>query len=369
MMKRSLKKVVKALPKSPKKRTEIVKFLASKFDLWIKLDHKNLGHPENALSDEEQTWLSKFLDRPDITYTNPGKNNQRYIGKENGKNVFVPIKYLLWNIRDLLNLANGCSLANEIDNDSFPKVFDKQLTFRQLYAFVKSRKELVFNRNIPQSSCLCRICENILLLSKEIASSAKIALANNVQSLIEVLSYSTQSSECMHSTCVNCSDLELNMDDFHNSKESITSHQWIRADNKIQKSEIELPCNEICQKFNNDIKVLKKHIYVKRQQHACYNKLKEDEVLLHVDYSENYSNIQSAYFGHDSFSIFTACCYLLKDGDLINENITIISEASDHSRIAAFTCINKVFHFVREKHNLPPEVTLHIWSDGFAGQF
>ena len=82
-------------------------------------------------------------------------------------------------------MASGCSLTNEIDIDSFPKVFEKQLTFRQLYVFLKSRKELVFNRDIPQSSCLCENCENILLLSKEIASSAKIALANNVQLLIE----------------------------------------------------------------------------------------------------------------------------------------------------------------------------------------
>ena len=120
------------------------------------------------------------------------------------------------------------------------------------------------------------------------------------------------------------------MDDFHNNKESITFHQRIRVDNKIQKSEIELPCDEICQKFNKDLKLLKKHIYVKRQQHPCYNKLKEEldenEVLLHVDYSENYSIIQQgemqcAYLAHDSFSIFTACCYLRKDGDLINDNI------------------------------------------------
>ena len=153
--KRSLKKVVKVLPKSSKKRTEIVKSLASKFDLRIKLDHKKLGRPEDALSDEEETWLSKFLDRPGITYTNPGKNNQRYIGKENGKSVFVPIKYLLWNIRGLLNIANRCSLANEIDTGSFPKVFDKQLTFRQLYAFLKSGEELVFNRDIFHSPHVC----------------------------------------------------------------------------------------------------------------------------------------------------------------------------------------------------------------------
>ena len=145
---RSLKKVVKALQKRPNKRIESVKSLASKSDLRIKLDHKKQGRPENALSDEKQTWLSKFVDRPDITYTNSGKNNQRYVGKENGKSVFVPIH--------LLNIYffNGCSLAGEIDTDSYPKVFDKQLTFRQLFAFLKSRKELVSNRDIPQSSCL-----------------------------------------------------------------------------------------------------------------------------------------------------------------------------------------------------------------------
>ena len=125
----------------------------------IKLDHKKLGRPENALSDEEQTWLSNFLDRPDISYPNLGKNNQRYVGKENGNGVFASIKCLLRNIRNLLNIANGCSLANEIGTDSFPKVFDKQLKFHQLYAFLKSGKELIFNRDIPQSSCMWEICE------------------------------------------------------------------------------------------------------------------------------------------------------------------------------------------------------------------
>ena len=51
-----------------------------------------------------------------------------------------------------------------------------------------------------------------------------------------------------------------------------------------------------------------------------YNKLKEElsenELLLHVDYSENYSNIQPGeiqctYFGHDSFSVFTTYCYTI----------------------------------------------------------
>ena len=35
-------------------------------------------------------------------------------------------------------IANGRSLANEIEIDSFPKVFEKKLTFRQLYTFLNS---------------------------------------------------------------------------------------------------------------------------------------------------------------------------------------------------------------------------------------
>ena len=106
-------------------------------------------------------------------------------------------------------------------------------------------------------------------------------------------------------------------------------------------------------RVNNQVESLKQHIYVKRQQVKCYNEIKEnleeDEILLHVDYSENYENkqqgeIQRAYFGHTTFSLFTACCYLRlpNEDDLHNDHLTITSESTDHSRIAAFTCVQKV---------------------------
>ena len=50
----------------------------------------------------------------------------------------------------------------------------------------------------------------------------------------------------------------------------------------------------------------------------------------------------------DTFSIFIACRYLLINEKAINENVTIVSEASDHSCIAAFSRINEVFDFIRE---------------------
>ena len=46
--------------------------------------------------------------------------------------------------------------------------------------------------------------------------------------------------------------------------------------------------------------------------------------------------MQRAYFGHNSFLIFTTCSYLRKDGDLINENISIISGRAYFSH---FLCV------------------------------
>ena len=87
-----------------------------------------------------------------------------------------------------------------------------------------------------------------------------------------------------------------------------------------------------------------------------------------IDYSENYVNkeqqeIRSAHFGHKCLSIFTACCYFcLGNGDLVNENMAVILEASDHSRRAGHTCALKIIdHVVSGNIALfGEEVPLHI---------
>ena len=55
------------------------------------------------------------------------------------------------------------------------------------------------------------------------------------------------------------------------------------------------------------------------------------------------------YVEHDTFFIFTACGYLRVNGKIMKGDVTMVSEGSGHSYIAAFSCINKVFDFIREK--------------------
>ena len=45
---------------------------------------KKLGRPLDQLDEVEIKWLLEVLDRPTISYINPGKNDNVYIGKVNG---------------------------------------------------------------------------------------------------------------------------------------------------------------------------------------------------------------------------------------------------------------------------------------------
>ena len=74
--------------------------------------------------------------------------------------------------------------------------------------------------------------------------------------------------------------------------------------------------------------------------------LDHGQILVHVDHAESYKNsqqnkIQSAYFGNNTFSIFTACYYtkLLEDGGLKKFSIVVDSERKEHNRAAVLTCL------------------------------
>ena len=63
----------------------------------------------------------------------------------------------------------------------------KEITFRQLYGFIKSQPQLVYNKDIPQSSCLCEICENALYVSKSLSRNGHI-LPSNPHDFVEQFS-------------------------------------------------------------------------------------------------------------------------------------------------------------------------------------
>ena len=100
-------------------------------------------------------------------------------------------------------------------------------------------------------------------------------------------------------------------------------------------------------------------------------------MLLHVNFAENYhykqqSEIQGAYFRISGFSTFTACCYVKENEELKKHCIAIVTEASNHSRMATNSLILKVIDEVKSQYlhfSYFEKLGIHLWSDGCASKF
>ena len=81
------------------------------------------------------------------------------------------------------------------------------------------------------------------------------------------------------------------------------------------------------------------------------------------------NEVQSAYFGGKSFSLFTACSYYRStDGKVEKIPITVTSEESDKSRIASISNVSKVItHSIGISNQNITKV--FIVSDGMSSQF
>ena len=65
---KNIQKDAKTLPKSPRKRKEVISALANKFKPRIQPTQSKTGRPKNELAKSEKEWLQNFLDKPDIRY-------------------------------------------------------------------------------------------------------------------------------------------------------------------------------------------------------------------------------------------------------------------------------------------------------------
>ena len=156
------------------------------------------------LTEEEQEWLVNVFNRPDLTCINPGRKDNVYVGKKDGKREYVQTRYLLWTLGDLLNIINGVKLDGVSNINTFSDKFGKDLTFSSLYNYIKSQKHLIYNQDIPQSSSSCEVCENACLLAKGINNSRNVYLPTNPHDLVEKCACYSDSKPCVYGNCDQC---------------------------------------------------------------------------------------------------------------------------------------------------------------------
>ena len=120
-----MKKAVSYLPQGPRKEVEIIQSLASKYQIRVKI-HENRGHPRKELSEGKKDWVMiESLSRNGITHANPGCQDNIDIAKVDGERNDLPRQYLLWILKDFLDIINGC----ELHSSNFVSRCLEKLTF------------------------------------------------------------------------------------------------------------------------------------------------------------------------------------------------------------------------------------------------
>ena len=228
---RSISRTEKTLPKSLRKKTKILGSLAKKYQLCIVMNKKR-GH---KATDEEKQWIRYSLDRVDLTYINPGRKDHVYIGKKYGERQYCPKRYLLWNLRDLLNILNENEVAGFTAGvETFIDRFEKPLSFLLLYTFIRNHKQFVYNQNIPQGSCLREVCENSCLLAKGISKCVKgVNLPANPHEIVKTNCCDSSNDDCILGSCVQCSSPNI----FNGTDEDISSNDSDNTDSSSRETE------------------------------------------------------------------------------------------------------------------------------------
>ena len=135
--------------------------------------------------------MIEFLSWSDMTYTNPGRQDNVYIGKVDGQWKYLPQQYLLWTLKDSMDIING----SELHSSNFVPTFPEKLSFSQRCDFLESHKQFVYNKNMPHTSCLGYTCQNIVLLAKGLNNykqfSASARLPETPRDIVEKYSCSS----------------------------------------------------------------------------------------------------------------------------------------------------------------------------------
>ena len=206
------------------------------------------------------------------------------------------------------------------------ELFEKEHDFDVSYylqKIIKDEKHILPAKDAKEDDCRYEKCENLELLLVSIKASLLQAGKENLASRITVdhidfvssLVCSIKNYECCDYVCNMCPrNLLAEVVEFLRDSDDISYFKWVTKDSLNRKVEFSDAGSIIAEQFEEISRKIKIHIYHIYRQYSELKYLKKylcnNEVILSVDFSKNYSNkqhheIRSAYFRHESFTLYT----------------------------------------------------------------
>ncbi|XP_060804464.1 uncharacterized protein LOC132902617 [Amyelois transitella] len=235
-----------------------------------------------------------------------------------------------------------------------------------------------------RDTCLCIKHSNFQYLFNALKYRSIISY-KNIDEVVKFFSCNITAFNCMHGCCEVCKNPRLEID-IHQANDTIKWHQWVRTDHKYQRGSKECVTKKTIKQeqvgtvadltslFIEKIPLFKIHFHnwkeQQKQYQKCVNNLKNGEIAILCDFSENYeckyaNEVQSIHFGaskntitlHTGAIFFTDKC----------QTFATVSDNNNHDPGAIWAHLLPVIKYAKENY---PEISIiHFFSDGPTSQY
>ena len=363
-----------------------MEFHTTWFDKAFKLrkEHVILASPEQkkgpALADNIVLLVRDFYCDDENSRLLPGKKDYVTIGR----NQHMQKRLILSNLKELYLFFRN-------------RFQDIKIGFSK-FCMLRPKWCITVGASGTHSVCVCTSHQNVTLMLNA------IKLDKDYHQLLELIVCSRNSKECMIHRCPNCpgieplknylreqfkmrpndqdesdadtSDTDSTFTEEEEEDYEITFCQWTSTD-RAELIKQSAPVLEFVELLAEKLDKITVHSFIARTQgkylKQCKENLKEDEVIVLVDFAENYKflvqdEIQGYHWNKSQCTLHPAIVYTKKDGQLQDHSICFISDDLNHDVDMVYQILKETTKQVIEDIN-PQMKTVNYFSDGCAGQY
>ncbi|CAI6359153.1 unnamed protein product [Macrosiphum euphorbiae] len=259
-------------------------------------------------------------------------------------------------------------------------------------SFCKLKPFWVVKHKVSErDTCLCKVHANIdflvsALFKKNISDNA------NIKEFTRHVCCNIDNVACLQIMCGNCKDLQIPYNLFE-ADTTVTFFKWqvkseiftdknkkTRSVKHTVKDKITVSAMDAVNTFNDAFIKFLYHeenvIHQFRAMKMLKTKLNPNEVLIHSDFSENYSmkyssEIQAFHFGgsRKQYTLHTSQIYFKKDEytSVVSQSMCTLSECLDHGPAAVWAHLQPIFEFL--KLTVPQITIVHFLTDSPTTQY
>lgn len=349
--------------KCSRKKMQIIKECLNVDQGFIRKEQPKLR--KQVISDK----IKQFFNRDDVSRASAGKKETVTRMKDK-----MQKRYLLDSMKNLF-------VSFKRENPDLKCSYTTFTRYRPFYVMLPTVA--------ARETCLCRMHTNIQYLAVALCKN-KVILTSDLNKIITDQVCDENSPSCMTGICSKCYLRKIKYDT--TKDETIVKYtQWERKIEIVEKlgkkykvtknikEEKQSTGKSLIDEFEIKLQEFKRHVYYIKTQYrnyrACIDRLSEEEVALHIDFSENYNckhfeEIQSHHFGgsRNQVSLHTGVMYKRGSENKIEvSSFCTVSGNVTHNPAAIWAHLHPILSSIQESFT---EVKIiHVFSDGPATQY